>query len=158
MNVIDFSGKVILTKNLNVDAPATSSNNVNVIQTQELPLQKNNLIVTASLEKDGKVVHSNILYLVKSKELNLDMDYNLKKTVKEVNGKFLLQLQTDKLMKGVRLTTSNAKGSWSDNFFDLLPGQSKEVWFTPSKAEKVNLSQFEIICFNDLQNKKETIQ
>ena len=54
------------------------------------------------------------------------------------DGGYTITIQTDKLAKNLYLETDK-KGFISDNYFDLLPGESKTIEFkTESKSFDIN--------------------
>ena len=55
-------------------------------------------------------------------------------------GLFQLELTTDKLAKYVFLQVPGIEGGFSDNFFDLLPGEKRLIYFLPAQA--LSLSEF----------------
>lgn len=60
---------------------------------------------------------------------------------RQVGHHLLIEISTDKLAKYVYLEAENIEGRFSDNFFDLLPGESKIVLFYPRNPR--TLSEFE---------------
>ena len=74
-------------------------------------------------------------YFAKPKDLNLIRSEIFSEISKNENG-FLVTLSAKSLHKDVFLFSSE-KGKWSDNFFDLIPGEEKVVQFT-TQAKKLN--------------------
>jgi beta-mannosidase len=61
--------------------------------------------------------------------------------VSEANGQICLEVTTDVFAKDVQVYCSNAMGNFSDNYFDLEPGQTKQIAFSPrEKAKKLEFS------------------
>lgn len=86
--------------------------------------------VIECLVKDttGKVLNRRLYYHTQPRKLNLpnikvDID-----SVEQVNEGYLLHFSTQKLAKNVLIGTQ-AEGFFSDNYFDLLPGERKTVLF-----------------------------
>jgi beta-mannosidase len=68
----------------------------------------------------------------------------------EQNGKIKITLHSDKLAKNAFLQT-DALGHFDDNYFDLLPGESKEVYF---KAKNGKLEDgFSVKSLRDTYNR-----
>ncbi|MCG8578588.1 MAG: hypothetical protein MI866_01635, partial [Bacteroidales bacterium] len=105
--------------------------------------------------KNGEwVEHQNYFYLTKQKELALNQDYKLNKTVvKNSDGSYNIELYSESLLKGLRLTSSESHGHFSDNYFDLLPGQARTITWKAKKGGNADVS-FEISTYNDLLKKK----
>ncbi|MBK6932466.1 MAG: glycoside hydrolase family 2 protein [Saprospirales bacterium] len=75
----------------------------------------------------GQVVHRRLFYLVPPRKLLLP-GTTVRLQVQQVNDGYQLSLQSPKLAKGVYLA-AGAPGRFSDNYFDLLPGERKTVLF-----------------------------
>jgi Beta-galactosidase/beta-glucuronidase len=76
-----------------------------------------------------RVLAENILYFTDPKYLDLpipDITYD----IKEVDGLFEMLISTDKLAKNVVLDTYEKESRFSENNFDLLPGQKMKLWIT----------------------------
>ncbi|MGM0377799.1 MAG: glycoside hydrolase family 2 protein, partial [Bacteroidota bacterium] len=53
-------------------------------------------------------------------------------------------LTTDHMAKGVFISAPGMDGNYSDNYFDLLPGESKTVRFSPSDKSLITGNPFEV--------------
>lgn len=91
------------------------------------------------LDAAGKQLHRRLFYAVPPKQLRL-ANANVKTTVEQVNEGYRITLDCNTLAKNVFIQTQ-ANGHFSDNYFDLLPGEKKQVLFkteqivdTPAKA------------------------
>ena len=85
-------------------------------------------IITENLTEN--TVHKNEYFDTAFKDLKL-RKANVKAEVKEVNGKFFVELTTDKTALFVNLDTPSIKGNFSDNSFALVPGEKAVVEFMP---------------------------
>ncbi|MEO6759668.1 MAG: glycoside hydrolase family 2 protein, partial [Saprospiraceae bacterium] len=86
------------------------------------------VVVEISLKKaNGDLLYRRLYYSVPPKKLDLP---RAKITIKteQLNDGYQVILQCDRLAKNVFLQT-DADGSFSDNYFDLLPGERKTVLF-----------------------------
>ncbi|MEO6759531.1 MAG: glycoside hydrolase family 2 protein [Saprospiraceae bacterium] len=85
-------------------------------------------VVEISLKKaNGDLLYRRLYYSVPPKKLNLPRAKISLKT-EQVNDGYRITLQCDRLAKNVFLQ-SDADGSFTDNYFDLLPGERKTVLF-----------------------------
>jgi len=84
-------------------------------------------VLLVELEQDGIIIDSQLSYFVSYKDIPLSQP-NITVTQKEENGVVVIELTTDKLARQVWLSADHA-GEFSDNFFDLLPGQTYRVHF-----------------------------
>ncbi|MCK6694071.1 MAG: glycoside hydrolase family 2 protein [Thermoanaerobaculia bacterium] len=79
------------------------------------------------MEAGGQLLHRRLFYLVSPRKLSLP-GTSLAVQVTQVNDGYQIALQSGKLAKNVYLSV-NAEGAFSDNYFDLLPGERKTVLF-----------------------------
>ncbi len=80
-----------------------------------------------TLSQNGVTLAQRVFYFEYPKNLHLPKP-NLTQRIERIEGGYKVILSTDKLAKNVFLQT-DALGRWSDNYFDLLPNQSKEITF-----------------------------
>ncbi len=128
LKMMDFEGQVIWEKASLVDIPANSSDIYFDENRYEFLYRKNsrNLLFSAKLVENGRTLSENIFYFRPFKELNVpapNVEYEVSKTE---NG-FDIQVSTGKLAKNVYFQLDGEEGFFSDNFFDLLPGETKTV-------------------------------
>ncbi|MCU0645118.1 MAG: hypothetical protein MUC94_12760, partial [bacterium] len=88
---------------------------------------KNVLLKTALLQNE-KMLGQNILYFAPVENLDLPAP-KIDKSITPIAGGYSIRLTSDQLAKNVYLQIDEADGFFSDNFFDLLPGESVEFEF-----------------------------
>jgi beta-mannosidase len=88
---------------------------------------------------DGKLVSSNKQFFGLYKELSLPMA-QINFEVMPVRGGFKITLSADKFARAVYLSSPNHEGFFTDNYFDLIPGEKVEVQFRTGAA--IRLSDF----------------
>ena len=88
---------------------------------------ENSVVEIVLTDKNNKAVYTRLFYLVVPKKLSLPRT-RVKVDVAQVNDGYLLSLSSNRLAKNV-LLSSEADGFFSDNYFDLLPGETKTVLF-----------------------------
>ena len=125
----DFEGKLYFDTTLNLYVQRNSS-----VSYFEFPLGlllKGNdpaqLVFSTELTSGTRIFSRNIFYFVPVKDLRLEKPM-ITKTVRKSPEGFVITVTTDKLAKNLWFT-SGIKGSFSENFFDLLPGETREVQF-----------------------------
>jgi len=87
-----------------------------------------NAVLSLSLVADGKTLDSKEHFFVEAKDLKLSKP-EIKIVETPDGGGLSFTVTSDVLSRGVYLTSED-EGIFSDNFFDLLPGQSKVVEFS----------------------------
>src|SRR5690606_17200663 len=83
---------------------------------------ENGVVLEATFNNAGS-----LFYLVKPKDLALKQG-EIKQTVSKTENGFNIELSSETLQKNVFLY-SDAKGHFSENFFDLLPNRTKIIYF-----------------------------
>jgi beta-mannosidase len=135
---IDFKGNVLKDYSKSVVIPASSSNQILKIPLHSLPddLEK---VAFISKFKASRRLH----WLVPPKKLKLN-SAPIYKTIKKDSAGYSIELSSTTLQKDVFLF-SDAKGHFSDNFFDMLPNETYTLFFRTSEA----LNDVSIISFNN---------
>jgi len=81
-------------------------------------------------DEAGWTLSENVFYFTQAKNLELpepDIQYELKQQGNQIT----VRLTTDVLARNIRLQFEGVEGRFSDNYFDLLPGEFKTVSFEP---------------------------
>lgn len=89
------------------------------------------LFHAALMGEDGERLSENILYFTDPKNLDLPQP-DIEIEITNVDGAAQIRLRSDQLAKNVFLSTE-CEGSFSDNYFDLLPGMERKVIFSGGK-------------------------
>ena len=129
MRLVDFSGKVLKRASRKVDLPANSSREVYgcTLDQWGTPEERTESFLLLSL-KDGKrkEVARHICYFVPTKELKLP-ETIIRKKVKYTERGCEVTLSSPVLAKDVFIEIPVQGARFSDNFFDLLPGEKRVV-------------------------------
>ncbi len=136
VKLMDFAGNVKYDTIINL----MIGNNSSEFYFQS-PLEKlagntslTNLLCYTRLFDDKHLFSSNILYFSPAKDQPLENPV-ITKIIKALPGGYSITLSTDKPARNVWLSTER-KGAFSDNYFDLIPGEPQTVIFaTKMKAE-----------------------
>jgi beta-mannosidase len=125
-----FGGQTFLDTTRTIYILQNSSSSYVEIPVDKLVQDKDTkqLVFTAQLTSGKKILSQNNFYFDPVKDLLLEKPL-ITKTVNKSPEGYLITLSSDKLAKNVYLT-SGQKGFFSDNFFDLLPGETRTVTFT----------------------------
>ena len=119
---MDFEGNVLRKNNVNIKAKANASTKV---LEQKIPneiVDAQSVVVTTEFE--GEKAN---FYLVSPKELRLP-DHNVQLEMAKVSEGYEIIVSSSSLQKDVFLYTDK-KGHFEDNFFDILPGETKKLFF-----------------------------
>ncbi len=129
--LFDFEGNRIWETMEAVTITANTSNQVTSYAVDSILKghASNAVVLSVELLENEVVISRNNLYLKAPKELELkktDISYTIEKRAGDT---LQIQLQTTYLAKDVCLTFAKTDGFFSDNYFDLIPGETKKVSF-----------------------------
>ncbi len=128
--LMDFHGKVLQKTSDKLTIPANSSVVFATKNKADYQADSTAAFLHIVLETPkGKPLCDYVHYFCKPKYLALPAA-NVKKQVKMQNGKCIVTLQSDVLVKDLFIETPWQGARYTDNFFDLLPGQKKRVEIT----------------------------
>ena len=88
-------------------------------------------------DEKGHLLAEKIHFVLSPKHLSLSKP-TIQLAKERIDERYILTLNTQSLAKNVALQAS-ADGTWSDNFFDLIPGISKQVEFFPKEKYVPNI-------------------
>ncbi|MDP1622228.1 MAG: glycoside hydrolase family 2 protein [Bacteroidales bacterium] len=140
VKVLDFAGNLYSDEGFMTAIPGNSSLvYYDTLQSSLLGnLDPRGLLLLVTLKGFGlsEIEVKNILYFVSPKDLELPLPL-VEKVVTETPDGYNIRLSCDKLVKNLYLSTS-VKGDFSDNYFDMLPGEAVDIRFTtPKKNPKM---------------------
>jgi len=136
MKILDFSGKQLWSKTVPVNMTANTSTEFFKTTTKELvnKMDTTQIVFSVKLTEGNKLIASNLCYFSSPKDLKLPKP-TITKIVTVSDQGYSISLSSDKLVKDLYLNTEE-KGQFSDNYFDLLPGEKVTVIFkTKEKVE-----------------------
>ena len=143
LRLLDFSGEVSWDEEKTLEVPANASQVQFEIPVEQLfgSAKANEVVLEAKILEAGDPVSSNLFYFAPIREIALpEPEITLKSERSE--GGYTLELGTDVLAKNVYLTMEE-DGFFSDNYFDLLPGEIRTIQLTtPAEgdmAEKIGV-------------------
>jgi beta-mannosidase len=129
LTVKDFNGKQIFSKTMPVEVKPNASSVYYSASVKEILAgsDKNSSVAVARLKNGKNVLSSSIFYFVEPKDLSLGKP-EIKMSISKKKDVYEIELTSDKLAKDIYLST-DADGFFNDNYFDLLPGESKKIEF-----------------------------
>lgn len=132
MRILDFSGNELWSLKKEVTALQNASNLV-----FELPLEEMIINLEESVLVTNFQGETDEFYFVKPKDLLLPDTQTSQFDVEWHDGAYQITIVSPVLLKDVFLT-SDAKGKFSDNFFDIIPNEKKVIVFqTDSKTKPI---------------------
>jgi len=111
--------------------------------------QRNEVVVNARFFEDGKTeVISNNYFLTRYKDIDFPKAVISKQTA-VANGGFDVTVKSDVFARGVFLSINGIDNFFSDNYFDLLPGEPVIVHVTSSLSKAEFDKQLQTISISD---------
>ncbi len=128
LKLIDFQGITLWEKSVKTQLPANSSEVIFEIDTTELLslVGKTKCMMVTSFESGKKVIDTDYHYFTKVKNLELP-NPGINLDVQETPDSYVVVIYSENLCKNLFLTSTNSEVQFSDNFMDILPGQSATV-------------------------------
>ncbi|GAF04114.1 beta-mannosidase [Saccharicrinis fermentans] len=148
--VLDFEGKVVNEKSLDIIVGANTSTFVQSLDIKTLvgKASKSDVLVNVKLVKGQEALTTNNFYLVKPKEQTLP-EVHLSTSLVEEDGKQILEISTDKLARDIYLNIPDQEVFFSDNYFDLLPGEKHQLAI--SGSGEFSLDKLQITHLQEVQ-------
>jgi beta-mannosidase len=152
LRLMDFEGKVLLEEKQDVSvAPLTSKVYVDwpfLKLTQAGATDTSKVFVVAELMAGGAPASRNLTYLAPLKEVHLK-PATLKVDTTGANGKIGIRVTSPVLARSVYVSFGNLDVKVSDNYFDVLPGETVEVTAeTKASLDEVK-AQMRVISLTD---------
>lgn len=151
IRIMDFKGNIVFESKKSVTVPANSSHSQFTTQWTKIlnGKQPNEIVVNASFtEKDKNQTISNNYFLTRYKNINFPKAAITANSAAATDG-FDVTFKSDVFARGVFLSINGIENFFSDNYFDLLPGESKTVHVT-TKLDKAEFDkQLKIISISD---------
>ena len=145
LRMLDFNGKVVWEKSVPVNITENSSASFFDVNRKDFLSDKNskNQLLLTELVENSKVIAKNVYYFRPVKELNLPKP-TVQHKMQKVEDGYQITLQSDKLAKNLFMTLGDEEGFFSDNYFDLLPGEKVQVHLKTSVSEEKLKELFKI--------------
>jgi len=129
LKLVTFDGEVLFSTVTEITVPENQSKLQFQKSLNELPaFDSTSTFFLSRLFSDGELLSEDILYF----ELNNVMALNapdLSVDYKAISGGYEITVKSDTLVKNL-FVKCQAEGKYSDNYFDLLPGEEKKVILT----------------------------
>ncbi len=130
IKIIDFYGKIRFSKSIPVEIQANSSKLCLTEKIQALVSASDykHVLLYAEVISGADTLSNNIQYFLPPKSLDLPKS-DIQKAIKKEKTGFVLELFSNHLIKNLYLSLDNLQGTFSDNYFDMLPGQTYVIHF-----------------------------
>lgn len=140
--LMDFSGDTLWKESKDTLFAANASQIYLSVEKTKLlkgKISSSNVVLVAELTANNQVVSTSRYYFTQAKNLKLSTIL-WEPSVTQDGNKVTIVLRSDVLAKNVYLRNRKYDGFFSDNYFDLLPGEEKTVTFQSN--ENLKLADF----------------
>lgn len=154
LRIMHFDGSVVKQVKQAVDLPPLSSTVVTRLPVSELQeqsgkkLDPTSVFASVELSIGGKVISSNTLYFVPTKQIKLPVPDIRSQLAKSGDG-YDLVLTSPVLAKSVLVAFGNLDTEISDNYVDLLPNEPVKIHIKTSAMEAQLKSQVKLTSLAD---------
>ena len=149
---MDFSGKILFQKSEKIQIKPLKSEVYFSLKKEKI----NNFdpatsFIYCSIENHDQILSENSFYLKKAKDQKLMVPKINTEFLKSDEG-YTIQIHSENLVRSVILVVNEIEGQFDDNFFDLYPGQKREIHFkTSQKLEQADFeNMFSIVTLYEL--------
>jgi beta-mannosidase len=127
--LLDFSGNVLLDQNKDIQIPAQSSAIYLAFNRSDFAVRADlhRSFLVFDLEVNGKNVSRNLEFFEVTHDLDLPVAPDVHTTLSKTGEDYTVTLQSSKLARSVYLSFGDLDVHASDNYFDLLPGETASV-------------------------------
>jgi len=141
VRLMDLTGKVLEEKSADIQVKPLASDIYLSLPVTQLLLQRqrDQVFVDTQLLVAGKAVSRNLYFFAKMKEIRLPQP-QIKTSIESAGNSYRVTLQSSQIARDVYLSFGDLDAKFSDNYIDLLPGESIQIEVT-SKASLDQLRQ-----------------
>lgn len=151
VRVMDLKGKILFETKEAVTLPVNTSRSHFFAEVKSIigNKQANEVVINATFTEEGsKKTVSNNYFLTRYKEVDFPKATISKTCVATENG-FDVTLKSEVFARGVFLSIEGIDNFFSDNYFDLLPGEAKTIHVTTSLSKSAFEKQLQSISISD---------
>lgn len=136
LKLMDFNGKVLSKKTVKGEVPANASVVFHKEVYKDLATQPTRTLLLMTLkDQQSRVLSEEIYYFNYPKDLELP-EAKVSCKVKTLDGKCEVTLSAKQLARDIFVEIPVQGAKFTDNFFDLLPGQTKKIVITSDEIKK----------------------
>lgn len=138
VRAMDLNGRIQYEKRFDLSIePLQGRSYVRIPVEQVLKgLSRNDAVVVAELSDLEQTVSTSEYYFAPFKDLKFEKP-TITREISSTDRVFKIRLTSDRVAKAVYLSTTQEEGSFSDNYFTLIPGSVKEIEFRTQTASTV---------------------
>ena len=137
IEIYNFEGVLSFKSDLKIDIKPNTSMKIFSDKKDNIlnGLNAENVILRASIYVGGVIASTNDYFFEKTKFLKMD-EQNFNVNVEKVDSAYNINIESKSFLNKFHALCLNDSGIFSDNYFNMLPGEKRKIQFIPS--EKFN--------------------
>lgn len=138
--MLDFTGRILLEQSRNIQIPAQSSASYLLLDQEDLAAKGDprETVMVFDLEVGGQRVSRNLIFQDVTHNLKLPIAPKIETSVAGTGQSYQVTLQSAVLARNVYVSLGDMDARFSDNYFDLLPGEPVTITIkTPNTLDQV---------------------
>jgi len=139
--LISYNGKLANAQSFSINISADSTIKLDLGELSKIKPQNEHCLIFKLFDDKGLEIARNLFFFVDPKE-----DYFPKANIKLKVSDNKIQITSDNFARFVHVHIKNEQIIFSDNWFDLLPNETKII--TANSKNKINPKQIEILGLN----------
>ena len=153
LGLFNLNGDILFNDSSEINVEPFSSTIYNVFDKNDLlgGIDPSAIVFRAELFVGGKVLSRAHQFFRRPKYLSIpspEFDYEIER----VSGKYVITVRSKSFLCQLHLISTKVRGVFSDNYFDMLPGEVQMIDFEPSENQKLNESDLRIKTLYELMN------
>lgn len=148
-------GKKLYAKTISLPVIAANSvTQVGLFSKKEIAMAENITERVLSIAVLTKEDNARLLwYAVATKDMDLPDQVLKYKVIKQTDGEAVVRFQSERLVKDLFIETPWHATRFSDNFFDLFPGEQRDIIIRHAEISKKTPLKLELKTMNEIHNK-----
>ena len=153
LEIIDFKGNSLWKKEKTIKVTASSCKAYFEIDKNLLPSKTNypSTVCVVSLYSKDTLLNQKLYYFVPIKSLQL-LQPDITVDLSSQDGNPMILLKSNVLAKNLYLYLEKGETFFSDNYFDLLPGKEKAVFYKPIQNSQISKENLKILTVNGIMH------
>ena len=150
MQLLTFNGELIRSERLSISVKANSSQSAFAKPIGEFltGIDIKTSVLALSLKESGVEISRNNLFFDRIKNLYLPAN-SVEYSVTVAESGYVIELSTDVLAKNVYLSSQDSEGFFSDNYFDMLPGERRKITFSSEGDNEPFVANLKVLTLRD---------
>ncbi len=150
LRILRMDGTVVGEKTLSVSIPVNASKAVYTEAVDKLlkGAKREDVVVHAALKDNAGKEYTNNYFLVQQKYMNYPQA-TISHSIRPQDGGYAVTLESDKFARAVFLSIDGIDNFFSDNYFDLLPGEKTTISVQTGLSVKEFEKQLKVVSLYD---------